>query len=69
MYPDSPVIAMWDVSGETLQAMTDEAYSDAKIFLAGLTDQHHYTVEVMNCEPLNTENNRVIEWKGKAIIT
>lgn len=62
-----PVIAMWEVSGETYQQMLDEASADAAILMAGFEDKWEY--EVLNCEPEQIENSRVIRWKGKAIIT
>jgi hypothetical protein len=64
---DRPVLAFWEVSGETYQEMWDEAMSDATRLLAGYP--HKWNMELWNCEPLNTENSQVLSWKGKVIVS
>lgn len=65
--PPDPIIALWEVSGETYNQLYEEAMSDAHLFMHDCP--WSYQVEVVNCSPHQWEESRIITWKGKAMIT
>lgn len=67
---DKPIIAAWEVSGEIYDHMIQEAESDAIMFMRNMAQTgFEWQVEVLNCEPMEWEDARIIKWKGKAIIS
>lgn len=67
MQPDKPVLAFWEVSGETFMDMWNEAMSDAQNLMKDCPLE--WELELLNCEPLNQEGTQVLSWKGKVIVS
>ena len=64
---DSPVIAHWFVAGETYQEMWDEALADAELLMRG--SPRSWELELVNLEPKDYEDSRIITWKGTVILS